>query len=610
VDREGPLGYTREGPIKMTLVIGHWSLVIGHIPSSGLRDPRVYGRGTRGLSTFGRTVAALAGLLCVFLQGASNSQEPAPSPPSAAASPKTPSVLAPRATATESPSADSGPVEPMERQPYRIVLHFGCHPSSRIDDARRADWLRDWQVLVRRFVGAPWSIAIAPASSPLLDLDLEDPDPSAFASVGAFDKVWIVHADRAEPGMGLALTGREYDVATRRLGPLQRRKVQTSGDAPRTLLEFALDLFSPTAVIAGQSGGDALLTVRGAMIEPSSPIGQVVSKGTVFQPLRLISTKKDGVVVRTIALTYLMVESVDGPTARCRITSAFRDPLTQRVAQANTLAAVGIKPGKSPLRLRFVTLPDKLPAAGYKLTARTVPDGQPRELGMTDRGGRIVLQPGFADGLVILRLLAGNIEPVRELPIMPGESSEERVIPFTPLPLTVRLEAQIDSLRDEVVDLVALRARLEARMEARLKGEDWTGLEEAIKEFGRLAPREAFSKKLTQLKDDAVREQTEGKKAILTKTAQAQITDLQATIDRYLDDESIKAYLEAISEKRSQLTEAEQARAKASAGKREAAAKPAPTETKVAQPQPKSTPVTPAKTKAVQPAAVSPPVPF
>ena len=75
---------------------------------------------------------------------------------------------------------------------------------------------------------------------------------------------------------------------------------------------------------------------------------------------------------------------------------------------------------------------------------------------MTDRGGRIVLKPGFADGLVILRLLAGNVEPVREFPIMPGESSEERTIPFDPRYQCVALEAEVDSLRDEVVDLIAL----------------------------------------------------------------------------------------------------------------------------------------------------------
>jgi hypothetical protein len=599
----------------MILVIGHWSLVIGNPQASWLRPACAVVPEESRLPVVRLKLAALAGFLFFLIAGASAAQEPATTAPSPAANPKPPSVLGPAnpeapASIAEPASADSKPAEPMERQPYRIVLHFGCHPSSRIDEARRADWLRDWQVLVRRFVGAPWSIAVAPASSPLLDLDLENPDPSAFASVGAFDKVWIVHADRADSGAGLVLTGREYDVATRRLGPLQRRQVETPGDAPRALLEFALALFSPTAVITGQSGGDALLTVRGAMIEPSSPIGRVVAKGTVFQPLRLVSTKKDGIVVKTIVLTYLMVESVDGPTARCSITSAFRDPLTQRVAQANTLAAVGIKPGKSPLKLRFVTLPDKGPAAGYTLTARQVPDGQPRELGMTDRSGRIVLQPGFADGLVILRLLAGNVEPVRELPIMPGESSEERVIPFTPLPRTVALEAQVDSLKDEVVDLVALRARLEARMEARLKGEDWTGLEEAIKEFGRLTPREEFSKRLTELKDGAAREQLEAKKAILTKTAQAQIMDLQAMIDRYLDDESIKAYIEALGEKRVELAAKQKAGPKAKTSIPETPPKPAPAKTEVVQPQSNTKPAEPARPKPVQPAAGSPAVPF
>ena len=121
------------------------------------------------------------------------------------------------------------------------------------------------------------------------------------------------------------------------------------------------------------------------------------------------------------------------------------------------MVGVGVKPGNSPMKLRFVTKPDRTPAAGYTLTARLVPDGQPRELGLTDRAGRIVLKPGFAEGLVILRLLAGNVEPMVEFPIMPGESAEELTIPFEPKPLTVALEAQLDSLRDEVVDLVALR---------------------------------------------------------------------------------------------------------------------------------------------------------
>jgi hypothetical protein len=496
----------------------------------------------------------------------------------------------------------------MERQPYRIALHFACHPSSRIDEARRSDLLREWQVLVRRFVGTPWVISLAPPSSPLLALDLEDPDPAAFANVGEFDKVWLVNAERPDAGTDLVFSGREYDTATRRMGPLQRRTVEAEGDAPRTMLLFAVDLFSPTALITGPEGGRVLLSVRGSMIEPASPIGRVVAKGTVFQPLRLVSTKA-GTVVRTIVHTYLQVESVDGPVARCMITSAYRDPLTQRVVQANTLAGVGIKPGQSPLRLQFVTRGDKVPAAGYTLTSRVPPDGKSRELGLTDRSGRIVLRPGFADGLVILRLLAGGVEPVAEFPIMPGESSPKDPISINPLPQAVALESQIDSLRDEVVDLVALRARLEARMKARLEGNDWAGLAEAIKEFSRLTSRDVYAKRLAEIKEEAARDQAENKKTILTKTAQAMINDLQAMLDRYLDDETLNAYNRALEEGRAEVAAKEKAQAKAMARK---AAPPPPRriEAQAGQPASKSKSSATTQPKAPPPQQGTPVVPF
>jgi hypothetical protein len=474
------------------------------------------------------------------------------------------------------PRPASTAAEPIERQPYRIVFHFACRPSSRIDAARRADLLRDWQVMVRRFVGVPWAVSVASPSGPVLDVDLEALEKATPAqaaafekavNAGSYDKVWVVHADRPDSGAGVVFTGREYDTATRRLGPLQRRRVDVFADATRALLEFTLDLFSPTALITGKDGGQALLTVRGSAIDPASPIGTVVSPGTIFQPLRLISAKDGKVVVRIISWTYLRVEAVEGPVARCAIISALSDPLSERFIQPNTLAAVGIKPGKCPVRLRFVTLKDKTPGAGYTLTARLVPTGTTRELGMTDRSGRIVLKPGFADGLVILRLLAGNVEPVREFPIMPGESTEERTIPFDPRYQCVALEAEVDSLRDEVVDLVALRARLEARMKARLEGEDWEGLEQAVKEFAVLTPREEYAKKLAELKERAAHQQAEDKIAILTKTAQAQINDLQAMIDRYLDDEAIKAYREALERGRTESDGKQKALAKAAAAK-------------------------------------------
>ena len=161
-------------------------------------------------------------------------------------------------------------------------------------------------------------------------------------------------------------------------------------------------------------------------------------------------------------------------------------------------------------------------------------------------------------------------------------------------------------MRDEVVDLVALRARLEARMEARLKGEDWAGLEEALKEFSRLTPRDVYSKRLSQLKEEAARDQAASKTAILTKTAQAQINDLQSMIDRYLDDEAMKAYNQALEENRTELAAKEKAEAKALAKKTDSPR----AEHRIEPRAPKSkSAVTPAP-KAAQPPGGSPVVPF
>jgi hypothetical protein len=487
-----------------------------------------------------------------------------------------PAVARLRAQEPKPAPAKTAAKEPIERRPYRISVHLASDPRARIDDARRADLLREWQVLVRRFVGAPWVVSIADASSSLANRDLESIEPEAFASLTAFDKVWLIRIARPDARNALEYTGREYDTAARRLGPLERRAVHAGGDAPRELLQFARELFNPTAEIVGQEGGRAMLSVQGASLEPATPLGAVVIKGMVFQPLRLVSQKDGKVQILRIPFTYLQVESVERPVARCTITSALRDPFTKRMARPNSLAALGLKPGDSSLKLRFVNRSDQAPAAGYTLTARLVPDGQPRELGMTDREGRIVLKPGFASGLVILRLLAGNVEPIVELPMMPGESSVERLIPVDPKPLTVTLEAHIDSLRDEVVDLVAMRARLETRMKARYEGNDLAGLEDTLKEFSRLTPRDEFAKRLAKLKDDAANQQAELKTAVLTKTAQAQINDLQSMIDRYLDDETYKLYTDELERLRSEAdVTAKTAAKKAAMAAKVAAAKDA-----------------------------------
>jgi hypothetical protein len=230
------------------------------------------------------------------------------------------------------------------------------------------------------------------------------------------------------------------------------------------------------------------------------------------------------------------------------------DPLTNRFARQNKLVGLGIKPSSTPTRLRFLLKGDRQPAAGFRLIARSIPSGlKPTDVGMTDREGRIVLKAGFADGLVSLRLMAGNEEPMLDMPVMPGETPEERTIVFEPRPLTLALEAKLDALRDAIIDVVAVRSRLEGRMKARLDGEDWPGLDQAIKEFRKLTPRSDFEGKLTRIREEGERQEAEAKTLVLTKNARAQLDETKGLIERYLDDDAIRSYEDAAERAKAEL---------------------------------------------------------
>lgn len=449
--------------------------------------------------------------------------------------------------------------EPIESRPYRIALHLAADPTSRIDGALRRELIDQWSELVHRFIGPAWRFEVAEPPSPLVGdglkrlkaEDLSDSDP-------AFDKVWLVWINREPSDSRLALRGREYDAAARWLGPLQSREALSPRDLPRTLLELTTDLFSPSALIVGQEGGGALLRVQGAAIAPASELGIIVAKGTTFMPIRLIAMKDGSTQVNRIAYSYLVTESIEGAIARCAIVSAFRDPLTRRLARPNTLAALGVKPGRVPLRLRFIRRDDKSAAAGYTLTERPAADGPPREIGVTDRSGRITVDPGPIQGVVKLRLLAGGSEPLAEFPIMPGESAEEREIAIDPLPLAADYQVKLDALRDQVVDQVALRGRLERLMQARADGEDWEGLEALLQEYAKLPPSSTFSETLKNLKGEATQRAYEATKStVLTKNLQARFSDLEGLIDGYLADDAYNAYADVLKQKAAPEPQAE-----------------------------------------------------
>ncbi|MBX6314206.1 MAG: hypothetical protein IRY99_15035, partial [Isosphaeraceae bacterium] len=458
---------------------------------------------------------------------------------------------APRVAPTPAVANPPSEAEPLERRPYQIRAWIGVEPGTRIDPKGRAALIASWRALVGRFVGLPWDLEVADGDGPVpgAALDALSADAIAPEAVG-YDKAWII---RIGPGRddGFDLSGREFDTLTGRLGPPRRRAAPNPADAPRVLLDLTLALFEPIAEIGETFGKGANLTVQGSALPSAHPIGQVAPVGTVFRPYRIYQ-KPDGSVLRIdlIRLSYLRVDAWDGPSAKTTVYSAYAAPLTRKVVQRHRLVAVGMKPVLAPTRLRFLTSgQEKYPAAGYTLRYRHVPDGNEREIATTDRDGRVVLEPGFADRLVIFRLLAGNIEPLVEFPFMPGEDTEEQTILIRPMNEAVALETEVNAIRDQVIDLVAHRKRLEALLKARAEGEAWDEVEALLAEYRKLTPKSALAERLAQLKDDARRQQKPGK-PILTRAAQALCAEVEATINGYLDDDVFQAYADALREAR------------------------------------------------------------
>ncbi len=227
--------------------------------------------------------------------------------------------------------------------------------------------MSEFDTLTRRFVGRPWQVEhAAEDADPTLALDLDKLDSDALlARAKGVDKLWLIRVDAEGPGY--VYTGREFDVATHRIGSLQRRSAPIISDAARVLFQFALDLFSPYALIGEHFGREVALIVRGAAIEPASPAGNVVTAGSVFHPLRVVPLVDAKTRVLDIPFTYLHVDSVEGNGAKCSLVSASPNPFTNRVVQKTSLVALGIKPGKTPTKLRFFLQPDKeaLPLATY-----------------------------------------------------------------------------------------------------------------------------------------------------------------------------------------------------------------------------------------------------
>jgi hypothetical protein len=462
------------------------------------------------------------------------------------ARPQGPDAGSPK-SATRSRAAAAKPT-PLDERPYRIRAWISIAPGARIDQRGRESLIDGWRTLVKNLVGTPWNLEVADGDGPLLAARLEALQPPMAAPLAqGFDKAWMIEIDPLPGSFGLSLSAREYDAATTQIGLVYNEPARSVEDASRALLVLSRDMFSPTAEVGLQSAGGVAIRVQGSSLPAADEVGRVVAPGSVFRAAR-VYYNPDGSVrrIEPIPRTYLKADSIDAGEVRCSVISRMRDPLTRMVRGKYKMFALGIKPTALHTRLRFVTVPpENRPAAGYTIAARHAPRGPWREVGTTDREGRVVLPPRFVDGLAVVRILAAGIEPLDEIPLMPGELAEERIVTIDPRPDVVTLESRLTAMRDVLVDQAAARARLVALLKPRAQAENWEEVKYLLEEYEKLPKRKGFEDTLNRLEEDARALQAERKIPVLTRSAQNLLRDTNALVERYIDDEEFLAYADA-----------------------------------------------------------------
>jgi hypothetical protein len=252
--------------------------------------------------------------------------------------------------------------------------------------------------------------------------------------------------------------------------------------------------------------------------------------------------------------TYLKAGKPDTSGVNAQIISSFRDPVGRKYRQTNKLIALAFNPSDTATLLQFSQLvntngtPVKHPVAGYKVEIHRWPDGEVQSTHVTDRDGRLKVEPPVGLEFFGVRLVGGSIEPLVDVPVLAGD--QVPAILADTKPAAIEFEQQLISFRDEVLDAIARRLVVEARLAERTRAEDWDRVAELLRDWKATPIASSYTNKLADWKVGAQKRQLTEKKAIFTQAAQALTAELEALVSRY-EGQDIEAFEESLQKRSS-----------------------------------------------------------
>lgn len=359
---------------------------------------------------------------------------------------------------------------PWDASPYRVrILMAADAPGDAGLESRLARYVQERSDAALR---PAWDLDLVRADAPsdraacfdLAETSWEDLGPENRSR----DKIlWL--GVRREPA-GFALACREFDVHTRRWGPVLRREAAQRASLGEACFRLLTATFSPLARFESADDGRARLVMRGGALPRAVGPDLLAEPGDVYLPL-LRRTGRGGELVEggvsPLPWTYLVAAEPDQTGWLADVVSALPQPLAGRRRGTIEPVAIALRSRADHARVRFFARSNREQGlAGYEVLRVVDPKEPPVPVGRTGRDGVIDVpldgQPTAtlllrSDGQVLAKLVvASGAAPVLEAPI-----ADDRV--------RLTAQAEVQAAREEVIDIVARRAILIARVESLLK---------------------------------------------------------------------------------------------------------------------------------------------
>jgi hypothetical protein len=302
---------------------------------------------------------------------------------------------------------------------------------------------------------------------------------------------------------GYDLSCREFDVATRRWGPALRVAV-----AQRLMLSDACfraltDLFSPLARIETTADDARVrLQLKGGKLPPPPGAARLAAPGDAFLPLlrrarRGRETSDDGLAV--IPWTILLAaEQVDGDLV-ADVETALRRPFAVRRRGNVEQLAIGLPQAASPAKVHFFarSRPDE-PLVGYEVFRVPFGGGAPDLVGVTDRDGMIAVPPSARRATTLL--LRSDAQVLAKL-VVAGGVADVIDAPIADDAVRLAAQAEVQAVREELVDLVARRAIMIARAKALLKKKKVGEARQLVSALNELPTPSTFTSRINSARD-------------------------------------------------------------------------------------------------------------